>query len=269
LRVLFRALGFPRFGGAVCESKKNTSKPIAFEVSSKRRKGFPSETHVQRGDRVVGGSKELLEKLGRNDPCPCGSGRRFQALLHAGRRARWVGQTLLFQVERLRALGNVLKKKAGPEGGEIACISDATTSRVGPAERPCRDARAGLIRHGWRAEEQKKSGGAEALPPMPLRLICRCGRCTRRYPAAERPGGRRRGKALSSMLKAMPFMRECSADLDPQCNQCNIRHNGQTGSCEVPDDARDTNALVHYLGAERSFSRNWIGAADYFAVTFS
>ena len=25
--------------------------------------------------------KELLEKLGRDDPCPCGSGRRFQAVL--------------------------------------------------------------------------------------------------------------------------------------------------------------------------------------------
>ena len=58
-------------------SRKNTSKPIAFEVSGKRRKYIPSETHVKRGDRVVGGTKELLEKLGRNDPCPCGSGRRF------------------------------------------------------------------------------------------------------------------------------------------------------------------------------------------------
>ena len=52
---------------------------------SKRRKGFPSETQVKRGDRVVGGHKELLEKLGRNDPCPCGSGRTFQALLLAQR----------------------------------------------------------------------------------------------------------------------------------------------------------------------------------------
>jgi uncharacterized protein YecA (UPF0149 family) len=32
-----------------------------------------------RGDRVVNGNKELLEKLGRKDPCPCGSGRRFKA----------------------------------------------------------------------------------------------------------------------------------------------------------------------------------------------
>ncbi|MEP1860334.1 MAG: SEC-C metal-binding domain-containing protein [Kangiellaceae bacterium] len=52
-----------------------------FERTSKRRKGFPSETQVKRGDRVVHGNKELYEKLGRNDPCPCLSGRRFQALL--------------------------------------------------------------------------------------------------------------------------------------------------------------------------------------------
>ena len=30
---------------------------------------------------MVHGSKELIEKLGRNDLCPCGSGRRFQELL--------------------------------------------------------------------------------------------------------------------------------------------------------------------------------------------
>ena len=28
------------------------------------------------------GEIELSEKLGRNDPCPCGSGRRFQEVLH-------------------------------------------------------------------------------------------------------------------------------------------------------------------------------------------
>ncbi|WP_369819155.1 SEC-C metal-binding domain-containing protein [Novosphingobium sp. FSW06-99] len=28
-----------------------------------------------------GGLVELLEKLGRNDPCPCHSGKRFQGLL--------------------------------------------------------------------------------------------------------------------------------------------------------------------------------------------
>jgi len=48
-----------------------------FERTSKRRRGFPSETHIKRGYRVVHGDKELKEKLGRNDPCPCQSGRRF------------------------------------------------------------------------------------------------------------------------------------------------------------------------------------------------
>jgi hypothetical protein len=28
--------------------------------------------------------KELLEKLGRNDPCPCGSGKRFKRCCLAG-----------------------------------------------------------------------------------------------------------------------------------------------------------------------------------------
>jgi uncharacterized protein YecA (UPF0149 family) len=52
-----------------------------FEITSKRRKGFPSETQVKRGLRVVHGDKELREKLGRNDLCPCGSGRSFWELL--------------------------------------------------------------------------------------------------------------------------------------------------------------------------------------------
>jgi len=59
-----------------------------YERSSKRRKGFPSETRVKRGERVVHGDKELSEKLGRNDPCPCGSTFKFQELLPAHRRLR-------------------------------------------------------------------------------------------------------------------------------------------------------------------------------------
>ncbi|HEX7026544.1 MAG TPA: SEC-C metal-binding domain-containing protein [Gammaproteobacteria bacterium] len=57
----------------------------AFEHTSKRRKGFPSETRVKCGHRVVGSDKHLIEKLGRNDPCPCGSRRRFQEMLFAGK----------------------------------------------------------------------------------------------------------------------------------------------------------------------------------------
>ncbi|MGI9641316.1 MAG: SEC-C metal-binding domain-containing protein, partial [Acidimicrobiia bacterium] len=59
----------------------DTRTSLRFERTSKRRKGFPSETNVKRGDRVVHGTKELIEKLGRNDLCPCDSGRRFQELL--------------------------------------------------------------------------------------------------------------------------------------------------------------------------------------------
>jgi len=57
----------------------------AFKVTSKRRRGLPSETGVKRGDRVIDGTKELIEKLGRNDPCPCESASSFQTLLPAKR----------------------------------------------------------------------------------------------------------------------------------------------------------------------------------------
>ena len=40
--------------------------------------GYPSETKVRRGLRVVYGDRELAEKLGRNDLCPCGSAKRLQ-----------------------------------------------------------------------------------------------------------------------------------------------------------------------------------------------
>jgi uncharacterized protein YecA (UPF0149 family) len=53
---------------------------------SKRRKGFPSETRVRRGVRVVHGDKELVEKLGRDDLCPCGSTQLFRnCCLKSGR----------------------------------------------------------------------------------------------------------------------------------------------------------------------------------------
>ncbi|MEI2782007.1 MAG: SEC-C metal-binding domain-containing protein [Candidatus Competibacter sp.] len=40
---------------------------------------------MKKGYRVVRGNKELFEKLGRNDPCPCKSGRLFQAVLPQAR----------------------------------------------------------------------------------------------------------------------------------------------------------------------------------------
>jgi uncharacterized protein YecA (UPF0149 family) len=51
---------------------------VFFETTSKRRKGYPSETQVKRGIRIVHGDTLLEEKLGRNDPCPCGSSKRFK-----------------------------------------------------------------------------------------------------------------------------------------------------------------------------------------------
>ncbi|MGN6152086.1 MAG: SEC-C metal-binding domain-containing protein [Lysobacteraceae bacterium] len=36
---------------------------------------------MKRGRRFVHGDKELVEKLGRNDPCPCGSTRRYKTVL--------------------------------------------------------------------------------------------------------------------------------------------------------------------------------------------
>lgn len=63
-------------------TKTHSTTRCCFEPMSKRRKGFPSETRVKRGRRIVHGDKELLEKLGRDDLCPCGSDKRFQELLH-------------------------------------------------------------------------------------------------------------------------------------------------------------------------------------------
>jgi hypothetical protein len=69
-------------GGIMTKHPFNPDDP-SFEITGKRRKGFPSETNVGKGLRVVHGNKQLQEKLGRNDLCPCGSGRSFQKLLPA------------------------------------------------------------------------------------------------------------------------------------------------------------------------------------------
>src|ERR1700733_15407226 len=53
----FACPGYPisrAAAGVPCDSIEFTSTPNAFEVTSKRRKGYPSETRVKRGSRVVG-----------------------------------------------------------------------------------------------------------------------------------------------------------------------------------------------------------------------
>ncbi len=74
----------------------------AFERTAKRRKGFPSETRVKRGLRSIkGGQIELLERLGRNDPCPCHSGKRFRKCCLSSGRFRWDDATRLLAVSAL------------------------------------------------------------------------------------------------------------------------------------------------------------------------
>src|SRR5204863_4572502 len=73
-------------GGAWTNNISTTDR--YFETMSKRRRGFPSETRVKRGVRIVHGDKELVEKVGRNDLCPCGSGQRFKKCCLASGRFR-------------------------------------------------------------------------------------------------------------------------------------------------------------------------------------
>ena len=65
-------------GGVSWLKYKNLLIYPGFESSSKRKKGFPSETKVKKGQRIIRGYKELTEKLGRNDLCPCNSGIIFK-----------------------------------------------------------------------------------------------------------------------------------------------------------------------------------------------
>jgi uncharacterized protein YecA (UPF0149 family) len=68
------------------EQKEEVRKPaLLLSARANGGRGYPSETRVKRGVRVVHGEKLLEEKLGRNDLCPCESGRRFQELLHEER----------------------------------------------------------------------------------------------------------------------------------------------------------------------------------------
>jgi len=83
---------------------------LAFERTSKRRKGFPSETNVKRGHRFIrGGEVELVEKLGRNDPCLCGSGRSFQEVLPQGRQVSTGAIGMIIGGETRFSLGSLLE----------------------------------------------------------------------------------------------------------------------------------------------------------------
>jgi hypothetical protein len=76
------AVAINNVGRNLTRAKNYLAKSPAFERISKRRKGFLLEKQV-RGDHQVHGNKDLIEKLGRNELYPCGSGLRFQTLLSA------------------------------------------------------------------------------------------------------------------------------------------------------------------------------------------
>jgi hypothetical protein len=52
----------PHEEGFQCLRTISTEKKSPFSSMSKRRRGFPSESRVKRGDRVVHGDKELIRK---------------------------------------------------------------------------------------------------------------------------------------------------------------------------------------------------------------
>ena len=122
-------VGFDRKHNQEDVWQTNTSTKIngAFEITSKRRKGFPSETRVKKGQRIVHGDKELREKLGRNDLCPCGSGRRFQELLHEQRPLRWLGAETLFQ--RVNGSGPLLDSQFDPDQQPSRVIARPSCAR--------------------------------------------------------------------------------------------------------------------------------------------
>ena len=78
---------------------------------------------MKRGFRVVHGDKELAEKLGRNDPCPCGSRRSFQEVLHADGPLRWHASRSL-----------LLENDAGLASADCADDTDEGTSSSSVAQ---------------------------------------------------------------------------------------------------------------------------------------
>src|SRR4051794_38939380 len=66
LSLIHPCIVFPillRKGGGSWTARTRTP-AVFFETMSKRRMGFPSETKVKRGVRIVHGNKELAGKLG-------------------------------------------------------------------------------------------------------------------------------------------------------------------------------------------------------------
>jgi len=84
----------------------------------------PSESNVKRGDRVVGVDTELTEKLGRDDLCACGSGRRFPPVLPEHRPVR------------RRAKPSITSVTAASSEAFMGNSLRCGQSRLHPSERP-------------------------------------------------------------------------------------------------------------------------------------
>ncbi len=85
---------------------------------------------------MVHGEKELVEKLGRNDLCPCGTGRRFQKMLHARRPVRWFFAQLLFSIEKgapSGALESFISRYGRASNTILNGVSAARRTLVNPA----------------------------------------------------------------------------------------------------------------------------------------
>jgi len=87
-RISFRSSGRAAIdrqpdGGVSCDVTMISTTSRAFEVSRKRRRGLSlGDPHRARRPHRARG-QGAHRKLGRNDLCPCGSGRRFQTVLPA------------------------------------------------------------------------------------------------------------------------------------------------------------------------------------------
>jgi hypothetical protein len=81
-------------GGRPCTEITTLRRP--FEPTSKRRRGFPLASPTSSAATGSSASTpELTEKLGRDDPCPCGSGQRFSPVLSQHRPVRRHARELL------------------------------------------------------------------------------------------------------------------------------------------------------------------------------
>ena len=85
---------------------------------------------LTRGNRIVGVDTELVEKLGRNDLCPCGSGRRFPPLLPENRPFRRSAGRLL--------RSGLIRTDAArfARGGSAAALANALCRRPGVVGTP-------------------------------------------------------------------------------------------------------------------------------------